>query len=290
MNAVVSGTVTLKTSNQRKVHHLGVKVTIEEYIHFLDPYVPTRLKYVSDTICQEGLVDGESIYPFSIPLSTLNKAAAQAVLSSPSNHLGVYPNLTHWLNSYTGNSFAIRHLLTVEVCRPWYTFNLYRYKNLSFQLMDEANNKNSIQHPPRQGDTNNNNDNNTSEEENTAGSYSQARTVPETFHVDGLSNHGKCRVTLHSTYINLARSPLGYSRGGAAGDGAIIRGTFQLSDLEETIVSAKCMLIRAEYVGAKSSHDELECEHLLFGVEETDSVDILKDEEDRHLRMPRSRG
>jgi hypothetical protein len=292
--AVISGTVTLTTAQQRKVHHLGVKVTVEEYIHFMDPYVPTRLKYVNDTIAQEDTVEGETVYPFRIPLSSLRKAAAKAAPLVSGDKTGEYPNLTHWLNSYTGNSFAIRHMLIVEVYRPWYTFNVYRYKNLSFQLMDEDNNQNHIQHPPSLAKSE-------QEEEADSSGFSllppheaadMNRIVPETFHVDGLTSTGKCRVTLHSTHINLARSPLGYSRGGAAGDGAIIRGTLQLQDLQETIVAAKCMLLRAEFVGSKATHDALECEHLLFGVEEGESVLELEEGggEDRQLRVPRSRG
>ena len=302
MMTVISGTITLATSKQRTVQHLGIKVTVEEYIHFMDPYVPTRLKYVSDSISQEDLVNGEAIYPFSIPLSTLSKAPAQTVPATVrgKSQSGEYPNITHWLNSYNGNSFAIRHMLTVEVYRPWYTFNLYRYHNLSFQVMDEASNQNYINYQPREDDKGDKKEVKEDVEDVTDFSPAHAgssggvdphvRIVPETFHVDGLSNRGKCRVNLHSTHINLARSPQGYSRGGAAGDGAIIRGTLQLSDLDETIVSAKCMLLRAEYVGAKTTHDALECEHLLFGVEEIDSVEILEDEEDRQLRVPRSRG
>ena len=229
-------------------------------------------------VAEPGMVAGEATYTFRVPLDTISKAPKKP-LSSFDEKAGEYPNLRHWLNTYNGNSFAIRHILSVEIYRPWYTFNLHRYKNLSFQLMEGASNQNCI---PKKSQKDS--------DLMTRNKNSNEHTVPETFYVDGLTGGGKCRVTLHSTHINLATSPVGYSRGGEAGDGAIIGGTLELLDLEETVASAKCMLIRAEVVGSEISYDSLECEHLLFGVEEADIVETLEDEDDRQLRIPQSRG
>lgn len=291
-DAVVSGAVTVTTSTGAQVQHLGIKVIIEEYIHFMDPYVPTRLKYICDTISEEGYVTGEVTYPFRLPLDKLSEAASQHANSSTVK--GEYPNLTHWLNSYNGNSFAIRHILKVEVYRPWYTFNIYRYKFLSFQGMEKSSNCsafiNTSQVHSHPGSIDTLENGKVSDITKVNEPTESESIVPETILIDGLADTGKCRVSLVSNRINLARSPLGYSRGGEAGDGAIIRGVLQLSDLKETVVSAKCMLIRAEYVGSNNTHDSLECEHLIFGVDDADSVELLEDEVDRHLRLPISKG
>ena len=108
--------------------------------------------------------------------------------------------------------------------------------------------------------------------------------VPEVVYVEGLQGHGKCSLHLHSTQINLARPPRGYHRGGAAGDGGVLRGSLLLSDLSEAIISAKIMLIRAEYVGSDSTHDSIEFEHALFGIslDESENCD--------NGRIPRSKG
>lgn len=103
----ISGRVIITAPAPHKIWHYGVKVQIEEYAHFTDPFVSTDYITYEEKIANEGYIVGSTEFNFEIDLLKSNAC---------------------WHESYNGKSFGLKHTLTVTVQRPWYTFNCVTYE------------------------------------------------------------------------------------------------------------------------------------------------------------------
>jgi len=195
----------------------------------LDPYVCVDVKEYTTKIASEEYVRGNASYPISISLDMDSQRAVDG---------GVSYCKKSWCNSYNGTAFGVRHLLRVEVLRPWYTFNCYHYQFLSLQRM--------VRDP-----------------------IPESSTAPSEVAIAGLQGRGKCVFRFSSLNLDVSRTadPSSYGRGGASTGGAI-KCTLRLSALEDYVLSAKVMLIRSEVVGETVAHTNVEFEHTVFGVDD----------------------
>lgn len=111
ITGVVTGKVVITAPAPHKVWHNGIKVLIEEYAHYVDPFVSTDYGKMEEMIAPAGYIQGTVEFPYAINLE-----------SSP----------CHWHESYDGKSFGLKQTITATALRPWYTFHCSAFLPLRF--------------------------------------------------------------------------------------------------------------------------------------------------------------
>ena len=71
MDQPINGKVRLVVESGKQVVHDGLKIVLEQYIHFRDPFVSTDLGECSITLCAPGTLEGVTEYPFSLRLNAI---------------------------------------------------------------------------------------------------------------------------------------------------------------------------------------------------------------------------
>lgn len=111
ITGIVTGKVVITAPAPHKVWHNGIKVLIEEYAHFVDPFVSTDYGKLEEIISPAGYIIGSMEFPFAINLEN---------------------STCHWHESYDGKSFGLKQTITATALRPWYTFHCSAFLPLRF--------------------------------------------------------------------------------------------------------------------------------------------------------------
>jgi len=106
----ITGTIKLKPPSGSNVWHYGLKLRLDQSISFYESFRSVELPSVEIDLEGEGYLSGEKEIPFSIDLS-------QNTFS----------------DTYSGENFALRHVLVTTLNRPWYTFDVADYQNIAIQ-------------------------------------------------------------------------------------------------------------------------------------------------------------
>lgn len=95
----LDGIVTIAAPEGHRVWYESIDITIEQVAATLDPFVSTVLSTHTESVRGGGYVENSIYTPFSLELQPY-----------------------FLLATYSGKSFGIRHIVTVQINRPWYTF------------------------------------------------------------------------------------------------------------------------------------------------------------------------
>jgi hypothetical protein len=122
MDDIIRGTLRI-TPRETGLTHGGIKVILEQYVHFKDPFVFTELGEKEIVLAEPGELINATSFPFEIKLN--------------SRH-----DRVHWMEGFSGEAFGLRHTLRGTVVRPWYSFDcnayipliLYRIPRLGYDM------------------------------------------------------------------------------------------------------------------------------------------------------------
>lgn len=99
----ITGKVIVRSLTKGPVYHHGVKIQIEEYVHFVDPFMTTDYLIFEENVSPAGAFDGVQELSFEIDLKNASG---------------------YWHETYHGKTFSLRHMATVTITRPWYALNV----------------------------------------------------------------------------------------------------------------------------------------------------------------------
>lgn len=103
----ITGTIKIKGG---KIWHYGLKLRLDQSISFYESFRSVELPSIEIDLESEGYLTEDKEIPFSIDLS-------KNVFS----------------DTYSGENFALRHVLVTTLTRPWYTFDVSDYQNIAIQ-------------------------------------------------------------------------------------------------------------------------------------------------------------
>jgi len=139
----VTGRIHINIPNGQQVYHNGLKVSLEQYVAFLYPKLTADLFRIDLLLSKEGILEGNNTIPFEIPLierdddkrstiTTTNDIAISLSRISCTKDNGVISSKAEscLFDSYEGVAFSLRHVVIVQVIRPWYARGLTIHKDL----------------------------------------------------------------------------------------------------------------------------------------------------------------
>eukprot|EP01041_Mallomonas_annulata_P007535 gene7535-15435_t len=88
-NSTLTGKVIVTAPDHKKIWHNGLKVQIEEYCHFADPFASTDFQSLEAMIASPGYIEGKMEFSFEVKLDS---------------------SKGYWHETYYGKSFSLRHM------------------------------------------------------------------------------------------------------------------------------------------------------------------------------------
>lgn len=238
----VTGRISINILNGQKIHHNGLKVSLEQYVAFLYPKLTADLYKIELLLSKEGILEGNNIIPFEIPLierdddkksniTTSNDIAISLSRISCTKDNGLISSRAEscLFDSYEGVAFSLRHIIIVQIMRPWYSRSCLVHKDLRLfrvNIPDET-------------------------------------ALREEITMQIRDCGGRCTVYVPSKWVDIVTSPK-------------ISFTVAVRDLKRPIVAMYVFLIRAEFI--EDEHlDEVILLHKVFGEKIQKVIDAVPD-------------